>query len=210
MEWRLTHFFYSPEAAVVQLFEEVKRHKPSVIYIPNVNVWYSTLAEPVIKTFLGLLRGLAPTEPVLLLGTMSSENEDTGADSLMIRDLFGYSTRNQFLLKRPDEESRIEFFGRILELISKSPAEFPDPDRRKRRKLEQLPIAPTTAQQHSPTPSTTTTHKRHNPPPTAHNLRTPGCLVPQPLSFGGGRGPGCGCSRVGEEGLCEVRARRIP
>ena len=65
-----TNTAQSPEAAVIQLFEEVKRHKPSIIYIPDVENWYTTLSESTIKTFVGLLRGIQPSEPVLLLGYM--------------------------------------------------------------------------------------------------------------------------------------------
>lgn len=91
----------SPEAAVVQLFAEVRRHKPSVIYIPNVDAWYRTVGATVISTFLVLLRTLAPTDPVLLLGIL--ESEEAYVDQQMIKDLFGFSRRNQFLLMRPEE-----------------------------------------------------------------------------------------------------------
>ena len=89
----------SSEAAVVQLFTEVRRHRPSVIYIPNVDTWYRTVGETVIRTFLGLLRSLAPTEPVLLLGMMECDEQDT--DPQMVRDFFGFSQRNQFEIIKP-------------------------------------------------------------------------------------------------------------
>lgn len=93
----------SSEAAVVQLFTEVRRHKPSVIYIPNVDVWYRTVGPAVISTFLGLLRTLAPTDPVLLLGIL--ECEDDFIDRQMVRDLFGFSRKNQFDIPRPERVS---------------------------------------------------------------------------------------------------------
>lgn len=86
---------------MVQLFAEVRRHKPSVIYIPNVDAWYRTVGATVISTFLVLLRTLAPTDPVLLLGIL--ESEEAYVDQQMIKDLFGFSRRNQFLLMRPEE-----------------------------------------------------------------------------------------------------------
>ena len=85
----------SPEAAIIQLFEEVKRHKPSIIYIPDVDTWYHTLTEAAIRTFTGLLRGIQPSEPVLLLGYMELQSEDHKSDPAMLRDLFGYSLKNQ-------------------------------------------------------------------------------------------------------------------
>jgi SpoVK/Ycf46/Vps4 family AAA+-type ATPase len=88
---------------VVQLFTEVQRHKPSVIYIPNVDVWYRTVGSAVISTFLGLLRMLAPTDPVLLLGILECEEEYV--DQKMVKDLFGYSRSNKFEISRPDRVS---------------------------------------------------------------------------------------------------------
>lgn len=88
---------------MIQLFAEVKRHKPSVIYIPNVDIWYRTVGDAVISTFLGLLRTLAPTDPVLLLGIL--ECEDEYIDPQMIKDLFGFSRKNQFEILRPQRVS---------------------------------------------------------------------------------------------------------
>lgn len=134
----------SPEATVVQLFSEVKMHKPSVIYIPNVSVWYSTVGPTVISTFLGLLRSLPPTDPVLLLGVLETEpqyNQDE-ADADMIKTLFGYSRKNQFAIELPNNLSRREFFNSIVNYIRTPPADFPDPANRKKRKLEKLKVAP--------------------------------------------------------------------
>ncbi|CAK4031638.1 related to 26S proteasome subunit YTA7 [Lecanosticta acicola] len=128
----------STEAAIVQLFEEVKRHKPSVIYIPNVNVWYDTLTDSTKRTFVGLLRSLSPTEPVLLLGIMEDRSNP---DKDMLHDLFGYSKKNQYLLVRPEADARTEFFKAVIEFIRLAPAEFPA-STRKKRKLADLPVAP--------------------------------------------------------------------
>ena len=85
---------------MVQLFTEVKRHKPSVIYIPNVDVWYKTVGPAVVSTFLSLLRTLAPTDPVLLLGIVECEHHNI--DAQMVNDLFGFSRKNQFDIFRPE------------------------------------------------------------------------------------------------------------
>ena len=130
----------SPEAAVIQLFTEVRRHKPSVIYIPNVDVWYQTVGDQVISTFTGLLRTLAPTDPVLVLGVI--ENEDEFIDQTMIKKLFGYSLKNQYFVERPRELSRKVYFSPIAEYINTSPADFPEPAHRKRRRIERLEPVP--------------------------------------------------------------------
>ncbi|KAI9776939.1 MAG: hypothetical protein M1839_009181 [Geoglossum umbratile] len=130
----------SPEAAVVQLFAEVKRHKPGVIYLPSVDVWYRTVGPTVISTFLGLLRSLPATDPVLLLGVLESDPDLV--DRAMLKDLFGFSKRNQYELDRPHKESRREFFKSVIDYIRMSPSDFPNPGTRKKRKIEILPVAP--------------------------------------------------------------------
>ena len=132
----------APEAAIVQLFKEVRRHKPSVIYIPNVDVWYQTVSQPVISTFVSLLRSLPPNDSVLLLGILESNSTDDQPDPVMLRDLFGFSAKNQFVLERPDKSARTEYFQSVVGYISKPPLEFPDPNNRKLRQLERLEVAP--------------------------------------------------------------------
>jgi SpoVK/Ycf46/Vps4 family AAA+-type ATPase len=89
----------------VQLFAEVKRHKPSVIYLPGIDTWYHTLSESAITTFRGMLHGLPPTDPVLVLGITDSPTSKANPD--MVRDLFGFSRNNQFNIKRPSKVSDI-------------------------------------------------------------------------------------------------------
>lgn len=131
----------TPEAAVIQLFSEVKMHKPSVIYIPNVQSWYSTVGSTVISTFTGLLRSIPPTDPVLLLGVLESDDYDKD-DSGDFRSLFGFSRKNQYTIAQPDRASRYEFFNTLFEYVKSSPKDFPDPLNRKKRVLEILPRAP--------------------------------------------------------------------
>ncbi|KAL3475340.1 AAA-domain-containing protein [Aspergillus californicus] len=130
----------SPEATVIQLFAEVKRHKPSVIYIPSLQSWQETVGPAVLSTFLGLLRSVPPTDPVLLLGIIEAGSEDI--DAALVRNLFGYSKRNIFDLQAPGNEARHEYFTKVIDFIKASPTHLPDPDNRKKRQLEELEVAP--------------------------------------------------------------------
>ncbi|EZF35641.1 Tat-binding homolog [Trichophyton mentagrophytes] len=142
----------SPEAVVVQLFAEVKRNKPSVICIPNIRSWYETLGNAVISTFMGLLRSIPPTDPVLLLGILEGESEYE-ANSDIVRSLFGFSKKNQYFLSYPELSQRREFFQPIIDFICTSPADFPDPDNRKKRVIEQLELAPPAPPKPPPAPT---------------------------------------------------------
>ncbi|CAG8882803.1 unnamed protein product [Penicillium nalgiovense] len=130
----------SPEAAVIQLFTEVKRHKPSVIYIPNIQLWYQTVGPTVISTFMGLLRSVPPSDPVLLLGILESQEEEV--DEGLLKNMFGFSKKNLYDLSAPNQDARREFFGKIIEFVKTPPKGFPNPENRKLRQLEQLEVAP--------------------------------------------------------------------
>ncbi|KAL8681743.1 MAG: hypothetical protein Q9186_002131 [Xanthomendoza sp. 1 TL-2023] len=127
----------SAEAAVIQLFTEVRRHKPSIIYIPSVDIWFKAVGEGVISTFTGLLRTLAPTDPVMLLGIIECEMDQV--DPRMTNTLFGFSKRNQFEVQRPPKPSRRQYFQGVAEYLGTSPSDFPEPMNRKKRRLEILP-----------------------------------------------------------------------
>ena len=130
----------SPEAAIVQLFSEAKTRKPSVIYIPNVQSWYSVVGETVRSTFLGMLRSLSPSDMILVLGVLEADGSQ--AESEIVRDLFGYSKRNQYNIQQPGKEARREFFATLFNYIKTSPKDFPNPANRKKRSLEILKPAP--------------------------------------------------------------------
>ena len=130
----------SPEATMIRLFADAKLRMPSVIYLPNVQDWYHNVGPGVVSTFLGLLRSLKPTDPVLVLGILDADKESV--DEQMRRDLFGYSKKSQYELRNPANDNRNEFFTPMLEYVSMSPDQFPDPKTRTRRKLEILRVAP--------------------------------------------------------------------
>jgi len=81
----------------------VKRHKPSVIYLPGIDTWYHTLPENVITTFLGLLKAVPPTDPVLVLGITDTVPDKV--DPKLLRELFGFSRNNRFVIERPSKVS---------------------------------------------------------------------------------------------------------
>jgi SpoVK/Ycf46/Vps4 family AAA+-type ATPase len=39
------------QAAVVQLFKEIRRQTPSVIFIPDIDIWYDTVPETTLRIF---------------------------------------------------------------------------------------------------------------------------------------------------------------
>ncbi|TQN69786.1 Tat-binding-like protein 7 [Colletotrichum shisoi] len=130
------------EQVIVSLFTEVKRHKPSVIYIPSIDSWYAAMKDTLpFITFKAMLKSIPPTDPILVLATAEYEPGEGLAPDL-VRELFSFSRKNRLQIERPMHSNRREYFAAIVEHIRKSPADFPDPANRKKRVLEQLPVAP--------------------------------------------------------------------
>lgn len=127
------------EAAIVQLFVEAKRHQPSVVYIPSLNSWCAAVSETARTTVRAMLDSLAPTDPVMLLAVVD------GPFAALPRDVkawFGPIRENRVYLTKPTAEQRARFFEKLVSDVSRPPNHFPDGMKRKKRVLEELPIAP--------------------------------------------------------------------
>ncbi|GAA5958407.1 hypothetical protein JCM3765_007866 [Sporobolomyces pararoseus] len=127
------------EAACVQLFVEAKRHKPSILFIPSLLTWCSSVGDTVRSTIKGLLDGLDPSDPILLLAVVDGSMKDIPPD---VRSWFGFVKGNRVTLGKPNPEQREAFFADVIAGITRPPNEFPDAMPRRKRVLEKLPIAP--------------------------------------------------------------------
>ncbi|KAF9257713.1 AAA-domain-containing protein [Marasmius fiardii PR-910] len=127
------------EAGIVQLFVEAKRHQPSVIYIPSLVGWCAAVSETARSTVRAMLDTLAPTDPILLLAVVDGKFLDLPTD---VRSWFGLTKDNRVEIPRPTEEQRVEYFKPLLEDVQRPPNQFADGMPRKKRVLEELPIAP--------------------------------------------------------------------
>ncbi|GAA6004429.1 hypothetical protein JCM10207_000723 [Rhodosporidiobolus poonsookiae] len=127
------------EAACVQLFIEAKRHKPSILFIPSLVTWCASVGETVRATIKGLLDGLDPSDPILLLAVVDGPFRDVPAD---VRSWFGFVKGNRVTMAKPGPDQRREFFADVLAGINRPPNEYPDALPRRKRILEKLPIAP--------------------------------------------------------------------
>ncbi|KAG0100382.1 ATPase AAA domain-containing protein 2B [Podila epicladia] len=111
----------TPEAACVQYFIEVKRHAPSVIYIPHIDVWWTVVSDAVKATFSNLLEDLNPEDGILFLAT--SETPLSGLP-ITIRRWFLSSAKGRIELSKPEAKHRTKFFEPILQDLSRPPSDF--------------------------------------------------------------------------------------
>lgn len=120
------------------MFVEAKRHQPSIIFIPSLSQWAETLSETARSTTRALLDGISPSDPVLLLAIVDGPLSTLPGD---VRAWFGFSDDNRIQLGTPSLEQRSEFFEELLETVQRPPTAFPDGVERKKRVLEELPLA---------------------------------------------------------------------
>lgn len=86
-----------------------------------------------------MLESLSPTDPVLLLAIVDGPFSSLPHD---VRSWFGIIRENRLTLSVPTNEQREAFFAGIVADIRRPPNQFADGIKRKRRILEELPIAP--------------------------------------------------------------------
>ncbi|KAG4300882.1 hypothetical protein PCK1_002959 [Pneumocystis canis] len=130
----------TPESIVVQYFIEVKRRKPSVIYIPDFQIWYYAVSESVKTTLKMLLTSLKSTEQVLFFVVVNDVIKKLDKDVLLWLDV---SKENIIELDAPTKNSRRTFFQELINLIKIPPSKIADDSQRKKRVLKDLPRAPT-------------------------------------------------------------------
>ena len=106
------------DQVIIGLFAEVRRHKPSVIYIPNVDAWYTALSGSLaLMTFMTMLKSIPSTDQVLLLAT--AECEESEMPDGLIRNLFGFSHKNRMDIPFPDMVKNPYSFIQNLPLLSR-------------------------------------------------------------------------------------------
>lgn len=103
----------TPEAAIVAAFAEARRRAPACLLLPDLAEW---TGAPLASLLAGLLRSLAPTEQVLVLGAADSDNSPN--------DLVEYFETEtlEVVLDTSDDVLR-EFFTPVLEFVRRTPRE---------------------------------------------------------------------------------------
>ncbi|KAJ7621654.1 AAA-domain-containing protein [Mycena polygramma] len=129
----------TPEAAIVQLFVEAKRHAPAVVYIPALRGWCAAVSETARATVRAMLDTLAPADPVLLLAVVDGRFADLPRD---VRAWFGVGAGGRVELGVPGAAARAEFFEGLVRDVRRKPSEFADGMPRRKRVLEVLEVAP--------------------------------------------------------------------
>ncbi|OLL26793.1 putative AAA domain-containing protein [Neolecta irregularis DAH-3] len=127
----------TPEAALIQAFVEVRRHKPSVLFIAGLDIWYEAVSETIRSTFSTLLRSLGPADSVLLLGFADCDIDELHPH---VKNWFGYSMLGRVEVSSPTRDMIVNYFNSLIGYIAAAPTSLPDAVKRKPRILEELQV----------------------------------------------------------------------
>ena len=118
----------SMEAAVVQGFTEARKRQPSVIYIPNVDVWLRVVPPSVVATLVSLFNSLQSKERILLLcvtDTVSPGDNDSLHSTIpSLLSQLDFAEDDVFKLEKPSEEQRRAFFHSLRDALVIKPPLF--------------------------------------------------------------------------------------
>ncbi|KAG1677087.1 ATPase family AAA domain-containing protein 2B [Nymphon striatum] len=101
----------SPEESCARIFREAKRNTPSIIYLPHIDTWWSTVNSAVVAIFLSLLNDMSSSTPVLLIATSDAPLSRLDNN---ISKLFSPFRQEVLHMKNPSANQRKEFFAEIL------------------------------------------------------------------------------------------------
>ncbi|XP_022910734.1 ATPase family AAA domain-containing protein 2-like isoform X2 [Onthophagus taurus] len=127
----------SAEEACIQVFQEVKRNVPSVLYIPCVDQWWNLVSETVKTIFNNQLECLEPNSPILIFATANSIYSELSEE---LQFIFSPYRKEVYEIKSPSSESRKNFFK---PLIIDTSIKCPRSPRKRPKTPFELPKAPT-------------------------------------------------------------------
>ena len=101
---------------------EARRHQPSILFIPNIDIWFQVVPQSAKATLTSLLRNLKSDEKVLLLGIAESPVDELDPE---VQVLFGLDNHaNNVKLQNPSREQRQHYFSTLFKTIRMKPYEF--------------------------------------------------------------------------------------
>ncbi|KAH0469392.1 hypothetical protein IEQ34_000950 [Dendrobium chrysotoxum] len=106
----------TPEEALVHIFSEARRTSPSVLFLPQFQLWWETAHQQLKAVLMTLLEELPSQLPVILLGTSSEPLSELDGDSTYI-----FSPRTVYAVDRPTIEDRSKFVEQVVETIFSIP-----------------------------------------------------------------------------------------
>ncbi|KAI3832062.1 hypothetical protein MKX03_008941 [Papaver bracteatum] len=127
----------TPEEALVHIFGEARRTPPSILYLPQFQLWWETAHGQLKAVLLSLLEELPSDFPILLLGTSSVPLDQLDEEASSV-----FAPRNVYQLEKPTSEDRSLFFDRLVEAVVSILSEGTTSKSEELKSLPELPKVP--------------------------------------------------------------------
>lgn len=127
----------APEEAVAQVFREARRTTPSIIYLPHIDIWWSSVQETTKATFMTLLHDIPSNSPLLFLATAEVAFSDLPES---IQDLFSSINNELIEISSPTSSDRYIFFKELL-LVHALKKPVAESTEKRHRRTEVLAVA---------------------------------------------------------------------
>lgn len=128
----------SVENLCIQLFSELKRHKPSILFIPDTIGLLSAMSETLRSTIKYLARGINNNDKILIFceleGNLSLETMND------LENLFDISEDEVVHIRDSNIDEKRTFFSSFWKSIELTPNEYNDISIRPRKKEKQLEV----------------------------------------------------------------------
>ena len=132
----------SAENLCVQLFSELKRHKPSILFIPDTIGFLSTVSESLRATIKYLIRGLNNNEKILIYCELECNPIQFKEYAEEIEDIFDISEDEIVDIRDASLEERDAFFQSFWKSIYMTPNDYNDISIRPLKKQPVLEVVP--------------------------------------------------------------------
>ncbi|CUS22483.1 LAQU0S05e06414g1_1 [Lachancea quebecensis] len=124
------------ETAIVQIFTEARRRQPSVLYIPNCEIWLQAVPENAILMLASLLRSLRNDEKVLLLAVANGLSKSEILEGFLSHLEFDKFT---YKIRKPSSSQRVNYFLSLKQILKTKPSSFEE-GKKRTKPLPQLPV----------------------------------------------------------------------
>ncbi|XP_039133348.1 ATPase family AAA domain-containing protein At1g05910 isoform X1 [Dioscorea cayenensis subsp. rotundata] len=127
----------TPEEALVHIFGEARRSTPSILFLPQFQLWWETANEQLKSVLMTLLGELPSDLPVLLLGTSTSPSTDLDEESAAI-----FAPQHVYQVEKPTRTDMLKFFEQLVESVFSFQLQESRSNSKEKTSLPELPKAP--------------------------------------------------------------------
>ncbi|ORX44975.1 AAA-domain-containing protein [Piromyces finnis] len=122
----LKESYQTIESTIISSFQELSRHSPVAIYIPNIDIWWNSVSDLIKNIFLMNLEDFESKYPVFFLATCNQRAKDIPEILKLFNlipnmDLYNLGIKRVYEITKPSMNEIKDFFKNIIDEIKEKP-----------------------------------------------------------------------------------------